>query len=409
MTSESSAAALHAVWDSAASQWPTGAAAPGVRTISLQAGLAQGADLTGSAAVIGLDESVSAVEVLQIIDLLEDRLIPAVMTGLGGTEGARATKNCVGAAPITDDPTMLAGMLAALLARQQTVEGLRLELAAAKRCQGGLAEEIDRMHEELQLAASVQREFLPRELPTPAGVDIGVLFRPCGYVSGDVYNVVEVDETRTSFFLADAVGHGVPAALMTVNICRALHMVERRSSGAEWVTPSDALTHLNESMVRGRGGSRRFATAVYGVIDSAKQSVTLATAGHPPPLRIRANGEIERIETDGCLLGIFPDGTFEEVTFPMKPGDALLVYSDGFETAFPQGSAEERAAGRKLPNSKYIDRFVELAEVGRREGMGAGVESLARQLDEHVGSLHQVDDLTALAIAPRAIAARRAA
>ena len=100
--------------------------------------------------------------------------------------------------PITLDlatpPTIVAAMLSALAHRQSVVNQLKTEVKIARRFQGGLRGEIDRIHEELQLAASVQREFLPRSLPHAPSIDIQILFRPAGYVSGDIYDVIRLDE-----------------------------------------------------------------------------------------------------------------------------------------------------------------------------------------------------------------------
>ncbi|NEP85278.1 MAG: hypothetical protein F6K39_48655 [Okeania sp. SIO3B3] len=74
----------------------------------------------------------------------------------------------------------IAATLAALMARQTVVEELRDEVQIAQRFQGGMRGEIDKIHEELNLAASVQREFLPKELPAVDGLDCAVFFRPAG-------------------------------------------------------------------------------------------------------------------------------------------------------------------------------------------------------------------------------------
>ena len=78
----------------------------------------------------------------------------------------------------------------------------------------------DKLDEELRLAARIQCEFLPQEFPTMAGVGFDVLYRPAGYVSGDTYDVQQIDDRLVAFYVADAVGHGVPAALLTMlNSC----------------------------------------------------------------------------------------------------------------------------------------------------------------------------------------------
>jgi sigma-B regulation protein RsbU (phosphoserine phosphatase) len=258
--------------------------------------------------------------------------------------------------------------------------------------------------------------MLPAALPGGMGfVQFGVLFRPAGYVSGDIYDVVELDDEgrHVGFFIADAVGHGVPAALMTMVISRSLRMTRTEGSLRKIVSPADAMTRLNEELCRGRHESPRFTTAVYGVIDTQTRRVTLSGAGHPPPLRIRGP-MLTRVETDGPLLGVFPGEKYTEESFTLVDGETLLLFSDGFETAFGQPEGAD-------PTRKCIDAY--LREMSALPWPGAShqgtaaqaLQQLEKRLDAQAGSLHQVDDVTAVAICARNAAsaakpsARRAA
>ncbi len=109
---------------------------------------------------------------------------------------------------IDAEPRILAAMLFALAERQSGVELLAREILLAQRCNGGIRSEMDRMYEELHLAAAIQREFTSAPLPRIEGLEFGVLFRPVNFVSGDIYNVRSLGEGKAAFFLADAVGHG---------------------------------------------------------------------------------------------------------------------------------------------------------------------------------------------------------
>ena len=102
--------------------------------------------------------------------------------------------------------------------------------------------------------------------------------------------------------------------------------------------------------------------------------------------------------TEGGLLGIFPEDSFEEVTFQLDPDEMLVLYSDGFETAFPSDHADEY--GRRVPNRHYVSRFGHIAEIWWSEGLQAAMAKLEEEIDQQTGSLHQVDDLTALLIVP---------
>ncbi|MCA9293564.1 MAG: serine/threonine-protein phosphatase, partial [Phycisphaerales bacterium] len=271
------------------------------------------------------------------------------------------------------------------------------ELRVARRFQGGLRGEIDKIHEELQLAASVQREFLPRKLPQADTVDIQLYYRPAGYVSGDIYDVQKLDDHHLGFFVADAVGHGVPAALMTMVLLRSLTTTVPGPEGRTILPPGAVLENLNNEMILRHGDVPRFATAAYGIVDTRDRTVTIAGAGHPAPVVLGPDGT-RAIETSGGLLGVFPEATFDEAEFVLQPDDMLIIYSDGFETAFPGDGADDYA--RRVPSNRYMHFFRQTAETWRADNLRAAMDELAGKLNAQSGSLHQIDDLTALVLVP---------
>lgn len=332
-----------------------------------------------------------------LLDTLADRHIPAVLIGAASLmSNARLRRagliTFVEPAPIED----AAVALATLLKRQPLIHSLARELSIANRTSGGLKGEMDRLHEELNLAACVQRDFLPKEVPTAEGLDFGILFRPCGYVSGDIYSIRPVDEFRVGFFIADAVGHGVPAALLTVVLANSL---STRDESGRPVEPADVLLRLNRAMCEQEFAASRFATAVYGLIDTRTHELTIAGAGHPPPLII-GHGSMTKIETEGPLLGVFPNAEFTQTTAMLEPGQTLLLYTDGFETACPGTDAVGKDIRRA--NNNYVDHAARLVRQHIDSDLPATemIRHLRELLDLQSGSLHQVDDITAMAISP---------
>lgn len=305
--------------------------------------------------------------------------------------------------PASASPDYLAATLFALSRRQVVVDDLESEVRHLRVSSGGLAGQMTQWHQEMHLAASVQRELLPRELPLSPGLSAAVLFRPAGYVSGDIYDVSELPDGRIGYFIADAVGHGVPAALLTMVIGQSLKRTVEGASGTRVVEPADALRHLNESLCGRQFHSPRFATAVYAVVDPNSGHVTIAGAGHPAALRMTAAG-ILHVESEGPLLGVFPDGEFAQASFTLEAGETLLLYSDGFETAFPN----PRDPASRKPNQAYIDHMARLLGPRSEAPLGDAMRQLEALLDEQSGSLHQADDLTALAIHREPVAARLA-
>jgi sigma-B regulation protein RsbU (phosphoserine phosphatase) len=296
-------------------------------------------------------------------------------------------------------PGVAAAVLASLAERERSVGMIRNELRTARRYTSGISRVMDQLHDELRLAGQVQRELMPTRMPALPDMDVGVVFRSAGYVSGDIYDVRRIDEDRTSFFVADASGHGVPAALMTMIIARGLRLEPTPGSDEGVPSPSAVLRELNDELVSQQGETARFATAVCGMIHHGARRVTIAGAGHPPPLVIGPDGRAEPVITDGGMLGVFSDEPFSESTVTLGPEDMLVLYTDGFDVAFPDRQAD--GGLRRLPTENYIRCFHETAGSWREGTMDDALGTLERSLDFQLGSLHQADDLTALLIAPK--------
>jgi len=290
-------------------------------------------------------------------------------------------------------PDHLVTALRALLARQRDFERLRGEMTLAARFSGGLRHEMERLQDELQLAASVQREFLPRSLPSVGPFSTAALWRPASYVSGDIYSVVRLDEHHIGAFLLDAVGHGVPAALLTLVISRGLQTKEIDGNSYRILQPSESLAKVNSDMVARGGKSTRFATAVYAVLDTRTGRVSISSAGHLPAIHARADGSLEMIEGAGSLLGIFEGESYPQRELMLGPGEMLLLYSDGFEQAWPEPGQDPSEP--RMPNLVYVDVFRKALAAGTAQGFA---DAVALRLDAVVREFPQTDDLTLVCI-----------
>ncbi len=395
----------HHLLQSLQSHWPHFLPKPHFKAQSLaQARIYPGRSATGQPAMPLADAFLITPECAEddhalsaLLDVLWEFARPAIIL----TTPATPRLHTEGVFTIPHDTPInaIANTLAALLIRQPTVEGLRRDLHTAQRFQGGLTGEINKLHEELRLAATVQQAFLPQSLPSIPGFDFRVFFRAAGYVSGDIYNIQRLDEQHFGVFIADAVGHGVPAALLTMVIARATQMKTITGNQYTIHPPSDVLDKINAELIRHNAHATRFATAIYALINIETRRVQLAGAGHPPALILAPGREPSPIETEGGLLGIFPEHTFPAVDFTLESDEILALYSDGFETAFPDNAERDRK-GRAMPTRFYLDRFMRLAEDRDNLGMSEAMRRFVDDLDAQSGSLHQVDDLTALFVSP---------
>ncbi len=347
------------------------------------------------AAWIALDVEPNSA-VYELIALLQDAHIPAIITRPGETLATGATyQTGVLVAPPGAPAGELCAALRALWGQADLLGDLRMQLEIATAHQGGLCDQIDKMDEELRMAAQLQRDFLPHELPKLAGVEARVLYRPASYVSGDIFDVERLDEDHLGLFVADAVGHGVPAALLTVSIKRSLRTKEINRAYAgnyRLIPPDEALGHLNLDLVELQTGRIRTATAAYGVLNARTLELEFARAGHPFPLILHRDGTTTALDSDGAMLGVFPEERFELLRVKLEPDDRLLFFSDGFELAFRDLVAEE--AGKPLANTNYLEEFASLAE----GTLDQAIRKFERRLDQQAGSLNQLDDLTALLV-----------
>lgn len=359
-------------------------------------------------AVIVFDQGFSHTLACQLIDHMQEQLIPGLLLFPRLDESA-ARLQYGGVLTDAHDaaPALLSAMVYSLAERQHLVHSLARDLRVAQRSQGGLKGEMDKIHEEMHLAAAVQRELLPKELPSVPGLAFSAIFRPVGYVSGDIYDLRQIDENRVAFFIADAVGHGLPAALLTVALSRGLTTRDRTGDSWQMLEPAEALSRLNRDLCLRQNSAQRFATAVYGYIDTRTRRVTLAGAGHPPPLLFSSKA-MERLETEGPLMGVFADAEFNQISVTLEPGQTLVLYTDGMESAFPAKDKAPRDFRR--PTNGYFSHLARLADTANAPGgsLEEATRALSDILDDQAGSLHQVDDITTIALSAP-LAAREAA
>jgi serine phosphatase RsbU (regulator of sigma subunit) len=264
---------------------------------------------------------------------------------------------------------------------QDLIRGLELELNMLRRRDEALHFYMQRMDDEMRLAAKLQQDFLPKSLPQVGRVHFHTMFRPAGYVSGDLYDVMRLDETHVGFFICDAVGHGMPAALLTMFIKRALVTKEVGPLGYRLLEPSQTIARINDALVEQNLSHATYATALYGVVNTQTLEMRLARGGHPLPGLLRDDGSLELLKSEGALLGIFPDEPFGQTRVQLRHGDRLLVYSDGVEIGL---------GGSDVDTHRWQE------EVQRRHTLPSQqlISELSEEMDRQAGSLQPKDDVT---------------
>lgn len=295
-------------------------------------------------------------------------------------ETLRAPSTESAPAPTAETPTE--SPLAQLESLQAELASLRIELNFLNRRDETLNFYMHRLDEELRLAARLQQDFLPKNLPQVGPIHFHTLFRPAGYVSGDLYDIARLDEAHIGFYMADAVGHGMPAALLTMFIKTALITKQISPQGYRLLDPSETLGRLNASLVEQNLTHATFATAFYGMVNTDTLICRFSAAGHPPPLLIRSDGSLINCHAQGALLGIFPDEAYTDCQIQLRTGDRMFIYTDGIEVAFA--------------DDQVLDTQQWRTELHRRREMPTALllQELAANLDKEHGSLAPKDDLT---------------
>ncbi len=280
------------------------------------------------------DEPLDAKQLSELLDRIDRTgavavvLLPAV-TGLENCLSNRKGQFII--ADPDAPPGELSARIESAAALQPVISHLRSDVAAVRSLGVGAAGNFEQLDEEMRLAARLQRNFMPNPLPEVGPVRFAALFRPASWVSGDIYDVFRLDETHVGFYVADVVGHGMPAALLTMFIKKALQTKRIDGTRYEIIPPGKALTGLNSDICEQNLSSCQFCTAVYGIIDTENLLLQYARGGHPNPLLFDTGGNVEQLDSVGALLGVFPEETFEQQEIRLHPGHRLIVFSDGAE------------------------------------------------------------------------------
>lgn len=297
-------------------------------------------------------------------------------------------RSFINAVPTDVSLDELRGRFAMIDRYQAHVRSLENELHNMERLSKRLNEHFREVDQEMRLAARLQRDFLPDVREPIHNVQFATLYRPASWVSGDIYDVFRIDEDHTGFYIADAVGHGLAASLLTMFIKRSI--VPKRVDGDtyEIAAPSEILRTLNDALADQALPHCQFVTACYGIINHKARTFRYARGGHPYPLLITSEGYVSDLKTSGGLLGLFRDGDFPEYEGSLEVGDKLILYTDGVEMAFQDGTED------RLDIHAYHKRFEEYGSLPVRDM----VDRLNGLLEAEEGSLSPRDDVTIVAL-----------
>jgi serine phosphatase RsbU (regulator of sigma subunit)/CHASE2 domain-containing sensor protein len=277
-----------------------------------------------------------------------------------------------------------------------TTASLRAAEAARRRLAAALEREREqkaRLEGELTAARAIQMGLLPRPLPRTAEasrVEVHALIETARLVGGDLYDFTMLDRHRLFFAVADVSGKGVDAAIFMA-ATKTVLAASSRQYGAELDRVfGDANAKIAEASdhIRAEGGRPMFVTVFAAVLDLVSGTVAFASAGHDSPYLLRSDGTPLRLDSEGGP----PLGAMDDFAFPLgrtvlRPGDVLLLFTDGVTEAI--GGTGTLYTGDRLGRL-----LADTAPASAR----AAVEVVRDDLRRFVGAAEQADDITLLAV-----------
>jgi phosphoserine phosphatase RsbU/P len=239
----------------------------------------------------------------------------------------------------------------------------------------------DRFQRDLDLAREVQRGFLPQTLPEIPGYKFHAHYESALQIGGDYYDFIPLANRRLAVLLGDVAGKGVPAALLMAKLS-----AEARFCMLTETDPAAGITRLNELLLRA-GMMDRFVTLAAAVLDPARHAVTLINAGHLTPMIYHAAtgklGDAVTSDVTGLPLGVLEGFQYSALQVELKPGDSILLFTDGITDAM------------NVQNVPFQLKGIHAAVGEARTGLGPTElgERIIKSVKQHAAGRSQHDDI----------------
>ncbi|HET7529509.1 MAG TPA: SpoIIE family protein phosphatase [Mycobacteriales bacterium] len=244
----------------------------------------------------------------------------------------------------------------------------------------------ERLDQELKVAQLIQQQFLPKQLPDLPTWHLAAFYRPARTVGGDFYDFVELPDGRVLIVVGDVTDKGVPAALVMASTHALL-----RSNAPQLLAPGAILAAVNDLLCEDIP-AHMFVTCLVMVLEPETGRIQFANAGHNLPYLRGADG-VSELRATGMPLGLMPGMAYEESATVMRPGDCLLLHSDGLAEAHD--------------DKREMFGFPRLAEIVSRPVSGERlIDICLSELEDFTGpDVDQEDDITLVTLERRASAA----
>lgn len=204
-------------------------------------------------------------------------------------------------------------------------------------------------------ARTIQHSLLPRYVPELEGFQIAAVSIPAEEVGGDVFDIQEVEADTVGLLVADASGHGLPAALQARDV-----VIGMRMGQAENEKITTTVSRLNK-VIHHSGLASRFISMFYGELDAAGNLVYV-NGGHCSPLLLTPTGEAFELKTSGPVLGPLPDAVYRRGFLTIRPGEILVIFSDGVTERLASDANQSDPLGEHPPVEFGIQNLIAVVQ-----------------------------------------------
>ena len=243
--------------------------------------------------------------------------------------------------------------------------------------------EAARITEQMRLAGVIQRRMIPEKAPQIPGLDIAATYIPCFDVGGDFYDFIQTSDSCVAVAIADVIGKGIPAAIMTSSFRGALRAYtdcRDNQNAIDNIVDKLNKTACNEC----RDGE--FVSLFYATIDVKDMTITYCNCGHEPTILIR-DGQVTELQKGGLVLGVQRQAEYEIETLKLNDGDCLLFCTDGLSDAI---NFDGQLWGR--------ESFLETAKKFAAESAEQLIKDILGYRRRFVGLAKQLDDTSIIAV-----------
>jgi serine phosphatase RsbU (regulator of sigma subunit) len=232
------------------------------------------------------------------------------------------------------------------------------------------------VEQEQHNAFEIQRNLLPRSQPAIAGYDIAGASTPARVVGGDYFDFIRTQGDRWAICVGDVSGKGIPAALLMASLQATL----RSQTLSE--APVDELVNRSNRLMCQSMDTERFVTLFFAELDPTSGDVSYCNAGHERPLLLSGES-LTQLETTGIAVGVLADHAYGKKQITLKPGDMIVIYTDGVTDAT---NAHSEAFD--------LSRLQAAIRAHKNAPAKALIETIFEEVRVHAGETPQFDDLT---------------